>query len=229
MTRVEIKNKAKESLEGKRGTAALFLLVAGIIYFALNFVLNLTPFVGAIINIIISAVYSLAIILFIVKLTKSKENLSFKEGIPQSNIVWKYIVISFLISLITFLAFIPLTFSIFMAIISNSIFLLLSILIIIFFLVILLSIPSTFAGYILIDNPDISIGNAISKAFSISFKNFKKIFMMILSLIPWGLLTLVTLGLALFYVKPYVTSIYYIMYKDFDNNLDDDNTLNLEK
>ncbi|WP_055069924.1 DUF975 family protein [Clostridium massiliamazoniense] len=226
MTRIEIKDKAKSALEGKRGNAALFLFIATIIFIPLNILLSLIPFVGALLRIVLSAIFILSITLFITTLCNSNEKLSFKEGIPNSNLITKSIIVTFLFSLIIFLVMLPTIFFMVMSFFFNSVGLLAITSILLFLFALFIQVPMIFLNYIIIDNPNASIGFIITEAFKISFKNLKRIVVMSLSLILWDLLIVVTFGLAYFYVRPYIVSIYYFMYKDI---IGENKALNLEK
>lgn len=226
MTRVEIKDKAKSALEGKRGNAALFLFIATIVFIPLNILLSLIPFVGPLLKIALSAIFTLSIALFITTLCNSNENLSFKEGIPNSNLVVKSTVVTFLFSLIIFLAMLPAILLMAVSILYESVGLLVIVALLLVLFSLFIQFPMAFLNYIIIDNPNASIGFIITEAFKISFKNLKRIVIMSLSLILWNLLIVVTFGLAYFYVRPYIVSIYYFMYKDI---IGENKALNLEK
>ncbi len=226
MTRVEIKEKAKSSLEGKRGNASLFLFIAIIIFLPVNILLSLIPFVGPLLKIVLSAIFTLSITVFIISLCNSNEKLSFKEGIPSSNLIIKSIVVTFLFSLIIFLAMLPAIFFMVISFFLNSVGLLVITSILLFLFALFIQFPMIFLNYIIIDNPNASIGFIITETFKITFKNLKRIIVMSLSLILWNLLIGITFGLAYFYVRPYIISIYYFMYKDI---IEENKILNLEK
>ena len=169
MTRVEIKEKAKSSLEGKRGNAALFLFIAIIIFLPVNILLSLIPFVGPLLKIVLSAIFTLSITVFIISLCNSNEKLSFKEGIPSSNLIIKSIVVTFLFSLIIFLAMLPAIFFMVISFFLNSVGLLVITSILLFLFALFIQFPMIFLNYIIIDNPNASIGFIITETFKITF------------------------------------------------------------
>lgn len=58
MTRVEIKENAKENLKGRWGNAALYTLLYMLIIFAASYVFAFIPFIGSIAYAILSVVVS---------------------------------------------------------------------------------------------------------------------------------------------------------------------------
>ena len=73
MTSSELKAKARESLKGKWGKAALITLVYVIINWVINFILGFIPFIGGILVTIISLPISFGLLVTFMKLKRNEE------------------------------------------------------------------------------------------------------------------------------------------------------------
>lgn len=214
MERVDIKSKAKEILEGRRGHYALFLLIAMVCYGILSFILTLIPIIGAIASMAIAIIYQLIMATFTINFCNSREKVDYESIIPTATPIWKYGAIYLLFSLIFVVALIPAGVIITLAFDTGSVISVIVTAVVVALAIFLLSLPFIFTPYIVIENQEESIGKIISESFSMVFSNLGKVIIMYLSLIPWYLLVFITLGLGNFYVIPYVNTIFYVMYKD---------------
>lgn len=107
MERGDIKSKAKEILEGRRGHYALFLLIAMVCYGILSFILTLIPIIGVIATIAIAIIYQLIMATFTINFCNSREKVDYESIIPTTTPIWKYGAIYLLFSLIFIVALIP--------------------------------------------------------------------------------------------------------------------------
>lgn len=215
MNRGEIKNKAKEILQGRRGHAALILLGLGLVYLVAQIFLTFIPFIGAIVSMLIGVVYTIVIGIFTINFCNTREKVDVESLVPNSfTVIWKYAVVNLLFVIISMIIVFPGTMIFTTAMLSESYTFLIIAILIIIALSALISIPLIFAPYIIIENQDMPVGEMIAQCFSLTFSNLGKIIVMYLTLIPWYLLAIVTLGIGLLYVAPYVNTIMYVMYKD---------------
>lgn len=217
MERGEIKSKAKEILEGRRGHYALFLLIAMVCYGILNFILAFIPIIGSIATMVITVIYQLIMATFTINLCNSMEKVDYESIIPTATPIWKYGVIYLLFLLIFIVALMPISIIVSIASYVGSGVNVIAIIvaaIAIIFAILLLGLPFIFTPYIVIENKEDSIGKMITESFKMVFSNLGKIIVMYLSLIPWYLLVIITFGIGTFYVTPYVNTIFYVMYKD---------------
>lgn len=68
--------------------------------------------------------------------------------------------------------------------------------------------------FILNDNPELSANQAINRSMAMMQGHKMKFFLLCLSFIGWGILAVLTLGIGLFWLFPYVHSTYVAFYED---------------
>ena len=74
-------------------------------------------------------------------------------------------------------------------------------------------------NYILLDEPELRYDAAIEKSMKLMAGNKMKLFLLDLSFIGWALLCVLTFGIGLFWLKPYVSTAHAAFYEDIKNNL----------
>jgi len=193
LDRAALKAAAKEQMRGNLGQLILYTVVIGIATALITRILGLIPVIGW----ILSAVASVGIsAITTYGLTKIYLNLT--DNIPPTMDViisgaaeWaRTLVTLLLVGVFTWLWSL------------------------------LLVVPSIIKGlsysqatYILVDNPEISAGDALKESMRIMDGHKMELFVLQLSFIPWVLLISVTLGIAALYVGPYINTTYANYYR----------------
>lgn len=205
MSRVDLKENAKKSLKGNWGQAIGVLLIFGIISTlvasigligsnvnlsdpkVVEAILNGTSnivgapqIIAAILSILVSAFLSLGSVSFFMKLSRN-EKVTYKELFSKTSLWLLYIGVSIMTAI-----FIGLW-------------------------ALLLIIPGIVAkyryamvNYIMVDNPDIDVFDAIRKSKEMMYGHKLDYFILQLSFIGWAILVGLTFGLLGFYVGPYM-------------------------
>ena len=109
MNRIELKNKAKESLKGKYGDAITLILITYAINFAAGLIIgfmgleeSIIDLLSNIASIIISGIIGFGTVSYYLKVSR-KESVTYKELFSKMNMFWSYIGISLLVGLFTLL------------------------------------------------------------------------------------------------------------------------------
>ena len=175
MTRVELKNKAKEQIKGKIGILFLIFLIITMIEVGSSFV----PVIGWFAAIIIVPAFDISLSMIFLNLAKG-EDVSVGDAFKGFNItgkaVWLYIITIFFTFLWSLLFVIP---------------------------GIIKAFSYSMAQYILADNPELTAREALSESKRIMDGRKLDLFILVLSFVLWYLLCLVTCGIAYIYVKTY--------------------------
>lgn len=178
ISRAEIKQQAKEQLKGNLG----MIVLCGVIYFAITFVVALIPYVGSIASIFIAAPIYLGLIMVLLNVTYGEKPEVGTLFTPFSNCFGTSIITNLLVGIYT-LGW--------------------TLLLIIPGLVKQYSYAMTF--YILAENPNMTANEAITESRQIMDGHKFELFVLQLSFIPWLLLCCVTFGIAYIYVIPYMS------------------------
>ncbi len=207
MNRKELKENAKKSLSGKWGEAICVLLVFGILSLIATavgligntsevfkspesfssfldgsglFHYGIPQFISSILTILVNAFLALGSTSYFLKVSRNEE-VSFKELFNKT----KYWLLYIGVSIMT---------SIFIGLWS-----------------LLLIIPGIIAAYrysmvqyILVDNPELGVMGSIRRSKEIMQGHKWEFFVLELSFIGWMLLSVLTFGILLFYVSPYM-------------------------
>ena len=218
MNRVELKTNAKSSLQGKWGEAILLMIIMGAIFFAISCVsmigggtatylstlnndsgasMGFAQILSYILQIIASATLTLGSVSFYLKLSRN-EAVTFKELFSKANLWLLFIGVSIMTAIFTTLWSL---------------------------LFIIPGIIATYryamVNYIMIDNPELGVLGSIRRSKEIMYGHKLDYFVLQLSFIGWLLLSVLTCGLLLFYVTPYMsvtTANFYNSIKDGNNN-----------
>lgn len=189
MDRILLKQKAKESLQGKYGEAVLLVLISGLItgvgsgIFELgaqleNFLLLL---LGQIVSFIINGLITFGSLSFYLKVSRGEE-VEFNELFKKTNLFIPYILISLLTGIFTVLW---------------------SILFIIPGIIAALSYSQ--ALLIALEEPGIDAMDAIKKSKELMDGHKMDYFVLNLSFIGWGILGIFTCGILYFWLIPYIS------------------------
>ena len=175
MTRVELKNEAKEQIKGKIGFLFLIFLIIAIIGVGSSFV----PIVGWFATIIIMPAFNISLCMIFLNLAKRKD-ISVGDVFKGFNItgkaVWLYIITNFFVFLWSLLLIIP---------------------------GIIKTFSYSMASFILADNPELTAREALEESKRIMEGHKFDLFVLQLSFFWWYLLGAITFGIAYVYVVPY--------------------------
>lgn len=191
MTRVELKERAKESLKGNWGESikvyGIYLLICfgvglleGIVGGVLNFSEQTASLVSDITTIILSAMFTLGLASFYLKIARNQD-VNYKELFSKTNM--------FLVTLVTiFLVAIYTTLWTLLLIIPG----------------IIASISYSQVYFIMLDNPSIKANEAIKKSKEMMNGHKMDYFVLNLSFIGWNILCLLTFGIGFLWLIPYM-------------------------
>lgn len=185
INRADLKARAKQAMKGNMG----MLIVCMVIVSALTGVCNIIPYVGMIASICITGPLSLGSAYIYLNLTRGYG--------PDVNVLFSgfkrfvdALVLTLLISIFTFLWSLLFIIPGFIKAISYS-----------------------QAYYILAEHPEMSGKEALDASKSMMDGHKMDYFVLMLSFIPWMLLCTVTCGLAIFYVGPYMSTVFVNFYQ----------------
>lgn len=178
MTRVELKNAAKEQIAGKIGILFLMMLII----FAIGFACGFIPFIGSIASFVITPALSLGLCIVYLKLTK-KEEIAVGDLFSGFNNTGRALWLNILVAVFTWL------WSLLFVIPG-----------------IIKSYSYSMAFYILADHPELTAREALAKSKVIMEGHKWELFVLQLSFIGWFFLVGVTFGIASIYVVPYVSA-----------------------
>lgn len=176
MTRVELKNKAKEQIKGNIGK----IFVMCIIIFAINFLCAFIPVFGDIASFIITPVFTLSFSIIYLKITRG-EMISVGDLFEGFSNTGRALWLNILISVFTFL------WSLLLLVPG-----------------IIKSYAYSMSYYVLADNPELTARQALAKSKEITQGHKMELFVLNLSFFWWSLLTILTFGIAGIYVIPYM-------------------------
>lgn len=178
MTRVELKNAAKEQIAGKIG----ILFVMTLILFAIGFVCGCIPLVGGIAAFVVTPALSLGLCIVYLKLTK-KEEIVVGDLFSGFNNTGRALWLNVLVAVFTYL------WSLLFVIPG-----------------IIKSYSYSMALYILADHPELTAREALAKSKEMMNGHKWDLFVLQLSFFWWYLLVGVTFGIASVYVVPYMSA-----------------------
>lgn len=189
MNRILLKQKAKESLQGKYGEAVLLVLISGLISGAASTVAQLgiqfeNPFLvilGEIASFIINGLITFGSLSFYLKISRGEE-VEFNELFKKTNMFIPYILISLLTGIFTVLW---------------------SMLFIIPGIIAALSYSQ--ALLIALEEPEINAMQALKKSKELMNGHKMDYFVLNLSFIGWGILGIFTCGILYFWLIPYMS------------------------
>lgn len=209
MDRKLIKKISKQTLTGNYANAIGFLLIITAINLAATFLVEFIPLVGSFATLFIGSLIAISQGIFFKTLSETRQKVRYKECIPDMMLSLKFLCCSVVISIIAALIMIVPILTIFASFwLSMILIFLVSIA-----LGFLLMPPMEMLVYILLDNPEMSITAAFKLSFKYFFDNFSDFIVLVLSLIPLTLLVVITFGIAILWVGPYMSTIWYNAYK----------------
>lgn len=192
---IELKNKAKEKLKGHCKDAIIITLII-IIMALVNSLLNryiensAIKVTISIITTFIETFFTLGTTSFYLKLARG-EDTSYKELFAHKDLLITGVLISLIIAIFVLLWGLLLIVPGIIAAISYS-----------------------YALYILIDNNDIEFIDAINKSKEMMMGHKKDFFFLIISFLGWIILSLLSFGILLLYVTPYINMTITLFYEE---------------
>lgn len=188
MERKKLKQQARELLKGNLGALLLILLTVFASFSALSFL----GIAGSLITLIIEGPVMLSLAVIFLKFVKTKNSPDLKElgyGFQSERVF------------VAFLAYIRICVFTFLW----------SLLLIVPGIIKAIAYSQTF--FLMADDPQLSAKAAQAKSMQIMDGHKRDLFVLYLSFIPWVLLVIVTFGLALVYVAPYLQTTYTLFYR----------------
>ena len=183
-TRAELKNDAKKALAGKWGLSVGVTLI----YMLLSAIASLVPIIGPIAIFLCMPALIMGLTLFFLKISRN-EDVGIETLFQWFPKLFKAFGLNFMIQLFIFLWSLLL---IIPGIIAN--------------------IRYSMAYYIMLDNPEIGIMDAIRESKRITNGRKMDIFILCLSFIGWALLATLTLGIGYLWLVPYMQTTYANLY-----------------
>lgn len=189
MNRTELKSNAKELIKGKIGILFAISLIIFAISWVASVVLSLIPFVGSLASsIIIAPAFALSIVRVYLNLTAGKTPAA-EDAFCGFDDFWAAFKVNFLVSLFTYLW---------------------SLLFIIPGIV--KSLSYSMSMYILAENKGKSALECINESKAMTNGHKVDLFVLGLSFLGWILLSMITCGIALIWVNPYMQATYANVY-----------------
>lgn len=241
MTSSELKAKARESLKGKWGKAALITLVYVIINWVINFILGFIPFIGGILVTIISLPISFGLLVTFMKLKRNEEvtytdflSLGFSNfgkvwGVFGNMILKLIIPIVLVVVFIMVMVFSGIGAGVGVAFRSTSATTGFSGLIIVGLIVYIVSLIYlmlksyyyTLSFYILYDNPNKTGKEIVEESQKLMTGNRWSFFWLGFTFIGWAILASFTFGIGMFWLIPYMMVTFVAFYESLAGNKND--------
>lgn len=245
----EIKKQAKANLQGKWSTAILVSLIFMAISFAISFASNFVPFIGlALVIVTIPLQYGL--IYSFIKIYRNEEYSYgdlFTSSFNNFSKVWKVVgnqLLKLIVPIILLVVsiFILIGGGVFFAIASNgaadssNIFTILSIIFLIIgyigyiascIYLFVKDLLYVLSFYIMYDNPNMTAKEIVAESEKIMRGQRKKYFSLELSFIGWILLAMLTFGIGIIFLMPYMQISVAIFYEDRIGRLNEKDTQNV--
>ncbi len=186
MDRIALKTLSKEQIKGKIG----ILLVVSLIVFGISFIAGLIPVVGGIISsFFITPALTLSTTIIYLKVTNGKEILA-GDTFDGFYDVWSAFKVTFLTGLFSFLWSLLL-------IVPG----------------IIKAYSYSMAMYILAENKGMSALDAINQSKKMMDGHKMDLFVLELSFLGWGLISILTFGIGFIWTIPYIATTYTNFYK----------------
>lgn len=198
MNRIELKNRAKESLKGKYGEAIKLLLITFAISFATGFVIgflnldeDIAELISSIVSFAVAGLLGFGTVSFFLKISRN-ETVTYKELFSKINMCFSYLAISLLVGLFTALWSLLLIIPGIIAAINYSL-----------------------VYFVKLDNPELGALEVLRKSKEMMNGHKWDFFVLILSFLGWAILGIFTLGILYLWLVPYMQ----VTYANFYNSL----------
>ncbi|MGL5642008.1 MAG: DUF975 family protein [Paraclostridium sp.] len=232
MNRVELKELSKSQLKGHWTIPVLLTLAYG----ALSIVLSMlqdeasSAITGIVMFILIFGLGVFATVglpNFYLEFIKKTGDATFKDVVVSSKKLIKSLLFTIILSLVVFIATFIMIFVatagaasfIFSDIaFGGSVVIGLIIILVFTILIVILELSILLTPYIIIDREDLSTLEAISLSMKMMKGNKWKYFVIELSFIGWGILSILTLGIGFLWLSPYISLTQANFYRDLNYN-----------
>lgn len=191
MNRAQLKANAKTQIKGKIGVLFVITLLIAVISGLANAILSLVPFGGIVATVIITPAFALSVVRVYLNLTANVDP-EVKDAFTGFDDFWAAFKVNFLVGLFTFL------WSLLFVIPG-----------------IVKSLSYSMSLYILAENKGKPALECIAESKEMTNGHKMDLFVLALSFIGWGLLVVITLGIASIWVVPYMSATYANVYKSF--------------
>lgn len=218
MDNAKLKEKARKGLDKNKAPLILatFLLVgAGICCSFVGTLIN-TPWISFVLALIVDALFMLGFVKMVSKAARGKK-VKLEQLLSQTDLFFKYILISIvlfvimaILMLLAAIAFkslaVVITYQVEINFVLSLILIVFGLLleIVILFVLLYLSISFSQVLFIMNDEPNLSVGQVLSKSFEMMEDYIFDYFLLILSFIGWFILGIFTLGILYLWLIPYV-------------------------
>lgn len=218
MTRAELKQQAKDTLRGRWGTAIGMILVYELLIGAIGMIANFIPFIGSVALLVVSVPLSFGFIGQLLKFSR-KEQVGvldyFTIGFNNFGKSWSIVGYTFLKLVGYIIAYVVCIFAmvglIVASISAESVVMLaigMIIIGILFFVIYVLLLMKSYlyvlTEYIGNDNPGMSAKEVVEKSGELMRGHRWELFVLELSFIGWAILAMLTCGIGLLWLEPYM-------------------------
>ncbi len=193
MNRTELKSAAKLQIKGKIGILFVITLIIGVLSSLAGLLLSLIPLGPLAFSIIIAPAFALSIIRIYLNLFKGQAP-EFSNAFSGFDNFWSAFKVTFLVGLFTWL--------------WSLLFIIPGI---------IKGLSYSMSMYVLAENNGMSALECINASKNMTYGYKMDLFVLGLSFIGWGLLCIITLGIASIWVVPYMQATYANAYKYLDS------------
>lgn len=218
MTASEFRAKARQSLTGKWGKAALLTLIFTVITYVINYVVNkILPGIGSLAYTVIAPALGFGFTISFMKLKRGEEVGYvdfFKDGFDNFGTAWGVIwntilkmILPVILELV--LLFVVLGVNFYAVNSGKSVAWILSFIVSIAYMAVSIWVTCRgyyykLATYIAIDNPTMSTKEAVEKSAELMKGHRWQLFWLALTFIGWAILACITLGIGYLWLMPYM-------------------------
>ena len=218
MTSSEFRAKARQSLTGKWGKAALLTLIFSVLTYIINYVVNkILPGIGSLAYAVIAPALSFGLTISFMKLKRGEEVGYvdfFKDGFDNFGTAWGVIwntILKMVLPVIleVVLLFVVFGVNLYAVNTGKGGAWILSFIVSIAYMAVSIWVTCRgyyykLATYIAIDNPTMSTKEAVEKSAELMKGHRWQLFWLALTFIGWAILACITLGIGYFWLMPYM-------------------------
>ncbi|MDR1861873.1 MAG: DUF975 family protein [Candidatus Ancillula sp.] len=198
LNRKELKSLAKERMSGNAGMYVGFVVIYVLLISAIGIIATFLPLGGGIAAFFAHPVVIVALTIAFLKFSRGTDisPMDIFRAFNENKLFFRYWIANFRVSLFASL------WSLLLVVPG-----------------IIKSIAYSFTYFILEDNPEMTVTEAQKRSIEITKGHKGELFVLILSFILWELLVLVTFGIAIIYVLPYIQTTYANAYRKIINEI----------
>ena len=189
MDRVQLKSMAKEQIKGKIWNLLAVMLIIYVIIWAASLILGMIPYVGALLGAVVVMPMTISLIRIYLAVVNEDKKPQIADAFGGYDDAWSAIKVSLLVTAFTYLW---------------------SLLFIVPGIIKYCSYSQAY--YILAENKGMSAIEAINRSKAMMEGHKMDFFILGLSFIGWGIVGLITLGVAYIWIMPYMQATYTNFY-----------------